>query len=321
MKFVISSRAGIVSGLLAFQCAIGSGCTAPEIPPKSINPSSSPLGSLVAMPATPRVSGSPLAQETRLVLRAGEEKRSFSREDLLRHPSLETITIVDHAAYDGRSLTFEAISLWALFDGLPVADDEALEYDTLDGFSSSLPATLALNREPSKSVAYLAVERPGKPWPTLGGGEGTAGPFYVVWLNAEASSVGREQWPFQVKSFISKPALEKRFPKILPSKDLSADDPARRGFQVFVKNCFACHTLNDQGTTRMGPDLNMPHGPTEYMKEEYFRILVRDPQRLRTWKASKMTGFPESILSNTELDELWLYLSHMSETRTNDSSL
>lgn len=315
MTFVLSKRVVIVTGLLVLVCALGSGCNGPQTPPGSIDPSSRPPGSFVGKPATPDVSPSPIAQEPRLVLRVGEEKRSFSRAELLEHPSLETITLVDQATYSGQSLTFRAIPLWALFEGLTVADDESLEYDTLDGFSSSLPATLALNRDVSKSIGYLAVESADEPWPTLGSGVGTAGPFYVVWKNPEASSVGREQWPFQVKSFVAKPALEKRYPKILPSADLPADDPVRRGFQVFVKNCFACHTLNDQGTTRMGPDLNLPHSPTEYLKEDYFRMLVRDPQSLRTWKASKMSGFPEAVLPEAELDELWLYLSHMSRAR------
>ena len=65
----------------------------------------------------------------------------------------------------------------------------------------------------------------------------------------------------------------------------------------------------------MGPDLNMPHNPTEYFQPGYLRKLIRDPQSLRQWPQAKMPGFTESVLSEQELDALLAYLGHMAKRR------
>jgi len=251
-------------------------------------------------------------KEPQLVVTSPQGEKTFTRAQLLAHPALETLTLLDKAGYDNQKLTFEAIPLRVLFDGATLSEDETIEYDTRDGFSSSLDPKLALNSDTKGAIAYLAIERSEAPWPLLGSGNVSAGPFYVIWKNPELSGVGREEWPFQIKSFSVKPSLKKRFPAIFPDPNLPDKHPVRLGFASFVKNCFPCHTLNEQGNSNMGPDLNLPHSPTEYLQKDYLRKLVRDPQSLRTWKGSKMSGFPESVLSDEELSQLVDYLEHMS---------
>ncbi|MNJ74677.1 Cytochrome c [compost metagenome] len=84
---------------------------------------------------------------------------------------------------------------------------------------------------------------------------------------------------------------------------------------MFQQNCLACHRLNGAGDAQVGPDLNVPHNPTEYFRPEYLRQLIRDPQSLRQWPQAKMPGFAESVLSEQELDALLAYLGHMAGRR------
>jgi cytochrome c1 len=77
-----------------------------------------------------------------------------------------------------------------------------------------------------------------------------------------------------------------------------------------------CHTLNGQGTSQLGPDLNIPFNPTEYLGEKYLRQLIRNPQSLRRWPQSKMAGFSSKDLPDGELDQIVAYLRSMSGQKT-----
>jgi mono/diheme cytochrome c family protein len=134
-----------------------------------------------------------------------------------------------------------------------------------------------------------------------------------VWT-PQASGIRPEQWPFQIAtirrwlrwSALSCPAARPALP---------ADDPVRQGFALFQQNCLACHRLNGAGDAQFGPDLNLPHNPTEYFQPAFLRQLIRDPQSLRQWPQAKMPGFAESVLSEQELDALLAYLGHMAGRR------
>lgn len=80
---------------------------------------------------------------------------------------------------------------------------------------------------------------------------------------------------------------------------------------MFQKNCLACHRLNAAGDAQFGPDLNLPHNPTEYFQADYLRRYIRDPQSLRQWPQAKMPGFTETVINDSELDALLAYLRHM----------
>ncbi|MBU6417368.1 MAG: c-type cytochrome, partial [Xanthomonadaceae bacterium] len=88
----------------------------------------------------------------------------------------------------------------------------------------------------------------------------------------------------------------------------------RHGFDVFKRTCFACHTLNGEGDSKLGPDLNVPHNPTEYIRADLLRAYIRNPQSLRRWPEARMTGYPTTdMLSDADLDAVLAYLRYMAK--------
>jgi len=66
--------------------------------------------------------------------------------------------------------------------------------------------------------------------------------------------------------------------------------------KLFQQTCFACHTMNREGPSQVGPDLNLPLNPTEYFKESVLPQYIRNPKSIRSWERSKMPGFgPEAF--------------------------
>jgi mono/diheme cytochrome c family protein len=81
---------------------------------------------------------------------------------------------------------------------------------------------------------------------------------------------------------------------------------ARRGFDLFRKNCSSCHSVNGAGG-RVAVDLNVPMNVTEYWKEPILRKLFVNAPSVRA--NSKMPAFPH--LSNSDVDALIHYLRDM----------
>jgi mono/diheme cytochrome c family protein len=250
-----------------------------------------------------------------LLLKSGAREIHYSRSALLKRKDVETVTIENDPSYPGAPRRYRAVKAAALFAELPRQDGDVLQFKCLDGFSAPISIDKVLNAAPDKAVAFVAIEPAEVPWPKLARVKGTAGPFYLVWQHPERSSIGSEEWPFQLASFEVRGSVASRFPAILPDPALAPDHIAQRGFAVFQKTCFACHTVNGQGEARVGPDLNWPMNPTEYFQEAALRKLIRNPQSLRHWTDSRMPGFDEKTLSPTELDELLAYLRHMSHRK------
>jgi len=252
------------------------------------------------------------ANEPALTVTTAAGTMSFAPAALLALPSATTVTIAQDVAY-GRAMVFHAVPMAALLAG--VAPDQTIRVVASDGFVATLPAGPLLARGDG-AVAYLAVEATDAPWPPLKPGEAaTAGPFYVVWLRPERGGIVQEQWPYQIARIEAVAPLAKRYPMLLPSAGLSARDPARRGYEVFVRNCSVCHTLNLGGDATLGPDLNLPYSPTEYMRVDALRRLIRDPQSLRRWPASKMPAFSVKAMSDRDLTDLLTYLRHMADRK------
>lgn len=246
-----------------------------------------------------------LAQAATLTLDTGKGPRRITTEQLLARPDVRAIDVPGDVSYHATT-HYRAVSLEALLGGIDPAAH--LQFVALDGFAAEIPASLVFQ---GHAEAWLAIEPPDKPWPTLGPDKPGAGPFYLVWLHPEAGHIGSEQWPYQVATIrvLADPAS--RFPNMRPAAGLGANDPATRGFVVFQRNCITCHTLNGQGEAKLGPDLNIPHSPTEYLREDMLRTLIRNPQDLRHWPQAKMPGFDRNALSDADLDDLVAYLKHM----------
>ncbi|HEV8258026.1 MAG TPA: cytochrome c [Casimicrobiaceae bacterium] len=253
-----------------------------------------------------------LAAEPALTVATGGRTAIYTPAGLLALPAATTVTIPADVAYK-RSMTFRAIPFATLLDG--AATDDSIRFVAADGFAATLPAAALLARD-GGAVAYLAVEPSDAPWPPLKAGQaGSAGPFYLVWLYPEKGAITQELWPYHIVRIEAVASLVKRFPMITPAVKLPAGHPIRAGFAAFQKHCIVCHTLNGGGDATLGPDLNGPYNPTEYMRPDALRRLIRDPQALHRWPAARMPAFDSKALPDRELAELVAYLRHMADRK------
>lgn len=239
----------------------------------------------------------------------GPSAHVWTTAQLLSNANAESVMIPDDVAFH-RTMTYRAVPLRVLLPGL--MHGERLKFVANDGFSVDIAADALLNT--SGAQAWLAVEDPQHPWPSLPGNKGDAGPFYVVWTKPAAAQIGSEQWPYQLARIERVQDAASRFPATAPAASVPADSPVRRGYAVFQRTCFACHTLNGEGDARMGPDLNIPHSPTEYLSTDMLRAFIRNPQSLRRWPEGRMSGFPtQQSLSDADLDAVITYLKYMAQ--------
>ncbi len=239
-----------------------------------------------------------------LTLELLDTPRHWSSAELLAHPRLRSLSIPADPTYR-HAMTYRALPLAALLEG--VGPDDHLQVVALDGFAAEIPAAPLLGKDGAR--AWLAIEDPASPWPALGKGKASAGPFYLVWSHPEKGDIGPEQWPFQISRIRRLAPLTERFPALLPAADANA--AIQEGFALFQKHCLACHRLNGQGDAQFGPDLNLPYNPTEYFHEVFLRRYIRNPQALRQWPQARMPGFAVETLTDDGLDRLLDYLRHM----------
>ncbi|WP_114239485.1 cytochrome c [Dyella sp. C9] len=241
-----------------------------------------------------------------LTVDLGHGTHTYSTGELLGRHDVRGIDVPEDVAYK-HPMRYRAVPLKALLAG--ASPDDSLLFVASDGFAVEIPASLVLQAHGSQ--AWLAIEDPVHAWPALAADKPSAGPFYLVWTDPQAMKIGQEQWPFQLAAIRRLAPVAERFPAIRPAASLKPDSPVRRGFDVFQRTCFACHTLNGEGDARLGPDLNIPHNPTEYLREDLLRAYIRDPQSLRRWPQARMPGFDHQALSDADLDDLLAYLHHM----------
>jgi mono/diheme cytochrome c family protein len=244
-----------------------------------------------------------------LILELGATRTHWSSAQLLAHPQAQSVEISNDVSYK-RNMHYRAVPLAVLLEGVQPGDH--LQLVASDGFAAELSAAPTLSQ--TGGQAWLAIEDPAQPWPALGTGKPSAGPFYLVWQNPAASQIGPEQWPFQLATIRTLAPVAQRFPQLLPAAD--ASPAVQAGFAQYQKNCMACHRLNGAGDSQFGPDLNIPHNPTEYFSGDFLTRYIRDPQSLRRWPQGKMPGFSEALLSHSEIANLVDYLTHMAGRKT-----
>ncbi|WP_349251802.1 cytochrome c [Gluconobacter cerinus] len=97
----------------------------------------------------------------------------------------------------------------------------------------------------------------------------------------------------------------------LPS---GTSEPAAKGQVIFAENCLPCHQLMGVGEGSMGPDLGRPIPVTEYITPKGFRAIIRNPKQVRKWPSEHMESFPESAISESDLDALWTYLQEVGQS-------
>jgi mono/diheme cytochrome c family protein len=251
------------------------------------------------------------AHAAELVVNVGHGMTRYQTAQLLKRADVRTVVVTEDVTFH-RTMHYRAVPLAALLEGVNV--DDYLQFVANDGFTAEIPAALILKRHGSE--AWLAIEDPARAWPVLGKADGDAGPFYIVWTHPQAAGISPEQWPYQLATIRKLGNMATRFPAILPDPALPPDSKVRRGFAVFTHTCFACHTMNGEGDARVGPDLNLPLNPTEYLRTDLLRAFIRNPQSLRRWPQAKMQGFDRQALSDAELDAVLAYLQHMAGRKT-----
>jgi mono/diheme cytochrome c family protein len=242
------------------------------------------------------------AQDAKLQLRVGSQQQTLALTDLLKHPALRTISIPADVSYK-RAMQYRALPLLAILRDISKVD--TLQFKATDGFVANIPAQQFLG----VAEAWLAIEVPQAPWPALKEGGPSAGPFYLVWLAPEKSNITQEQWPYQIASISDVTPLHSRYPQIKPQA--APDSAAYRGMQVYATQCASCHQLNGGGDAAIGPDLNRPANPTEYFNETYLRKYLRDPAAVRSRPGMTMPGFADSVMSESQMDDLLAYLRQM----------
>lgn len=264
------------------------------------------IASLMLALAACAIASTAVAAEPVLDIAIGQQSRHLSRSELLKNPALRTIEVPSDVAYQ-RNMRYRALPLTALIG--QAAGIESVQFVARDGFVANIPGRLLAGG----AQPWLAIEPAHGRWPALKPGGPSAGPFYLVWLAPEQSGISPEQWPYQIAKIAQAAPLEQRYPQIVPAA--SADGAAQRGLQVFVANCAACHRINGGGDAAIGPDLNRPFNPTNYLQPVFLRRLIREPAAVRNWPGRRMPGFATSVLSDAQLDDLIAYLKQMAQQR------
>ena len=185
------------------------------------------------------------AAEASLEMAADKERLSFSQSQLLSRHDLQTLSITD-SEYKQQFTKFKVIPIANLLNALPMPEFAVIQFNGSDGFSANLEKARLFSADPKASKGFLAIEDPDHPWPKLEGKATSAGPFYLVWMNPQASGIGPEEWPYGIVSIRILSDARNVFPNIFPAADAMPN--VQNGLRSFRKNCFACHKMNGNGT-------------------------------------------------------------------------
>jgi mono/diheme cytochrome c family protein len=237
--------------------------------------------------------------------------RTYTLRELLANPATRDVTIANDIAYR-RPMTYRAIAVADLLKTLKVGADDYVQARATDSFSVSIPAGL-LTATGSVAEAFVAIEDPATPWPTMPGKKESAGPLYIVWrVSGGATKVSSEYWAYQLAALTVGDGPFKRWPELGVAGDVAAGDPIRRGVDRFVAICMACHRFNGAGEGEQGPDLGRPMNPVEYFQPTMLKKFIRDPASVRAWPAQRMRGFDAAIVPDSDIDAIVAWLAYKS---------
>src|SRR5207302_4912391 len=121
----------------------------------------------------------------------------FDRDALLARTDVVEITTSRDVAYR-TPRTYRAVALAKLLERVAIPPDAVVEAVAQDGFVTQLPRDLVYAND--GIVAYMAIEVADTPCPLIPGKDKSEGPFYIVWLGVQASSVHIKQWTYKVDS-------------------------------------------------------------------------------------------------------------------------
>ena len=185
-----------------------------------------------------------------------------------------------------------------------------------DNFSIGIPARSLVDTDPAHSEAFVAVENPAVPWPSLPGRtRESAGPFYLIWRVAPGARVSSEYWAYHLAALSVTGGPLERWPAMRVGAEVPANDPVRIGLERYLQLCIACHRFKGAGEGSQGPDLGMPMNAAQYFQLPALRKLIRNPASVRHWPEMKMPGFDTSRLSDGDLDAIVAWLAYKATQR------
>jgi len=238
-----------------------------------------------------------------------QSARTFTAQQLLASPLTRTVTIAHDASY-GRAMTYRAIPVAELLEGLEVGPQDYVDFVASDKFSIGVPARLLLAGT-HRPQAFLAIEEPAAPWPALPDHTpGTAAPFYIVWQDAPAHEISPEYWTSKLAAIEVADSPYKRWPSLDVGEDLPATHPVRRGLDRYVALCISCHRFKGAGAGEQGPDLGQPMNPVDYFQPAALRTFLRSAKAVRDWPDRKMPSFSEEAMSDTDMDAIIAWLTY-----------
>jgi len=223
--------------------------------------------------------------------------------------------------YERARVTFTAFPLEKVLDqayGPSWRTREAILFTCRDGYQPTIPVRRVLDHR-----AFLAFARGGNAGFTIVKyEEGTRkrielAPFYVIWENFGDPRVRNEGdygWPYQVFQ-IDLISFQSRFREMAPPPDAGPEVTA--GFEAFVVHCSKCHAINGRGGA-VGPELNYPVNPTEYLKDGWLRKWIDDPTSMRL--APRMPPLNPDLPERPRIiDEIIAYLNAMASHKIEPS--
>jgi hypothetical protein len=120
--------------------------------------------------------GFALGEEPAITVTVGGETRTFTRDQLLARPDAANTQVPFDITYRV-PMTYRAVPVASLLEGMTLPPDSVIEAIALDGFIAQLPLDLVLNTDERKAVAWLAIEPADHPWPHVPEKDASAGPF------------------------------------------------------------------------------------------------------------------------------------------------
>jgi mono/diheme cytochrome c family protein len=245
--------------------------------------------------------------------REGKVVKTLSADDLRGLAPERSLKVFE--AHERRNRVYRVLPARAVFDkvfGKNWERAQEIVFTALDGYQPSIPVKKFLDHD-----AYFAfASEDTAPFTLTNKLQNNEivplGSLYLVWDNIgskELLEAGAMDMPYQIKSIDLKGGAT--FPKMIPPSGSSKQ--VQRGYEHFRRHCAACHTVNGDGGGK-APELNYPASVVEYIKPDYLKRWILEPQSIRY--NTNMPALAEEI-SNREkaADEIIAYLRAMSEAK------
>jgi len=240
----------------------------------------------------------------------GQTIKVLSLDDLLAIAPAVSLKVFE--AHEKKERVYRAIPARPVFDRIFGKDWEKAQhivFTSIDGFQPSIPVAKFVAHD-----AYFAFARDdGSPFTMTNALQNNEmvplGPLYLVWDNISSKALlesGASDMPYQLKTIELR--LEDPFRHLTPPRGSS--EQVHRGFEHFRKYCVSCHTINGEGGGK-APELNYPLSVTEYIKPEYLKRWIEQPQSIRY--NTTMPALGQEVPQRDKVaDEIIIYLKMMS---------